>query len=80
VTTLVWRWRTCADPNRPTPAQCKALGIPPAPRIAHPLADRFGEPCTLIVQDGFWTIAPLYATRALKTSDRLPVDGEPAAA
>jgi len=36
--------------------------------------------CTLIVQDGFWTIAPLYATRALKTSDRLPVDGEPAAA
>jgi hypothetical protein len=57
------------------------------PRIAHPLADRFGEPCTLIAQgsngnrlvrfeDGFWTIAPLYATRVLKTSDHLPVDDD----
>lgn len=72
--TLVWRWRTCSDPNRPTPAQCRALGIPPVPRIPHPHAARFGEPCTLIAQgsngnrlvefaDGFRTVAPLYATR-----------------
>lgn len=75
MTVLVWRWRTCADPNRPTPKQCEALGIPRLPNIAHPLASRFGERCTLIAQgrngnrlvefeDGYQVVAPLYATRA----------------
>jgi hypothetical protein len=63
MTQLVWRWRSCADPNRP-----------PGHRIAHPLADRFGHPCVLLAQgrngnrlvefaDGHRVIAPLYATR-----------------
>ena len=38
-----WRWGTIADPNRPTPDQCRALGIKAAARIAHPLAHRRGE-------------------------------------
>lgn len=64
MTVLVWRWRTCADPNRPAGTE----------RIPHPLADRAGQSCTLIAQgrngnrlvrfgDGLLVVAPLYATR-----------------
>ncbi len=64
MTRLVWRWRTTADPNGPRGA-----------RIPHPLAERCGEPCTLLAQsptngnrlvefdDGYRVVAPLYATR-----------------
>jgi hypothetical protein len=62
-TLVVWRWRTVADPNRPVGAA----------RIPHPLAERAGQRCRLICQgsngnrlvefeDGFRTVAPLYAT------------------
>jgi len=54
-----WRWRTVSDPWRP----------PGAPRIAHPLAHRVGQPVREVLRgsngnalfmfaDGFWTIAP----------------------
>lgn len=63
MTALIWRWRTCADPDRP-----------PGHRIPHPLAHRAGTRCELIAQgrngnrlvqfeDGFRVVAPLYATR-----------------
>jgi hypothetical protein len=72
-----WRWRTVADPNRPTPAQCKAFGIPRAPNIPHPLAHRVGEPVVcgprgrngnerMVFADGSWTIAPWRAALSAK--------------
>ena len=78
-TRLVWRWATAANPDAPartqTPGGCRAA------RIAHPLADRVGQACTLIAQsptngnrlvefdDGHRVIAPLYATRAPRTTE-----------
>lgn len=65
---LVWRWRTCADPNRPRGAG----------RIAHPLAARAGQACRevcrgrngnrlLAFDDGFLVVAPYYAAAASGT-------------
>lgn len=62
---MTWRWRTCADPNRPAKTE----------RIAHPLAGRFGQECEIVAQgrngnrllrfdDGFLVVAPLYAARS----------------
>lgn len=81
-TWLVWRWRTVADPDAP-PAALLPAGVK-ARRIAHPLADRFGHRCRLLVQspsnsnrnrlvifdDGLRVVAPQYATRALTGDDR----------
>ena len=64
-----WRWGTIADPNRPTPDQCRALGIRPAARIPHPLAHRVGQPVRELCrgsngnalfefEDGFRVVAP----------------------
>jgi hypothetical protein len=69
VITLVWRWRTSADPNRP-----------PGHRIAHPLAERAGTSCRLLAQgrngnrlvefdDGHRTVAPRYAARNAPVPD-----------
>jgi hypothetical protein len=63
-TRLIWRWRTLADPDRPV-----------GHRIAHPLASRAGQSCTLVCQgrngnrlvqfdDGHQVVAPFYATRS----------------
>lgn len=63
--TLVWKWRTCADPNRPRNG-------PHARRIAHPLADRVGHPVRelcrgengarlLEFDDGLRVVAPFYS-------------------
>lgn len=71
---LVWRWRTVQDPNRPHPVSNTAGHTELSRRIDHPLADRAGTMCRLIAQgrngnrliefdDGFRTVAPVYATR-----------------
>lgn len=73
MTRLVWRWRTCADPNRPAGTA----------RIEHPLAARFGHECELLAQgrngnravrfdDGLTVIAPLYATRCAPSASTDP--------
>jgi hypothetical protein len=71
---LVWRWRTAQDPDRPHPKSTTRGHAALARRIAHPLAGRVGQRCRLLAQgsngnrlvefeDGFRTVAPLYATR-----------------
>jgi hypothetical protein len=66
--THTWRWRTVTNPNAPAGA----------PRIAHPLAGRFGEPCRLFARgangnlgiefaDGHRVVAPRHAVRRRPT-------------
>jgi hypothetical protein len=63
--TLVWRWKTVADPCRPRTG-------PAARRIPHPLADRVGQPVRELARgrnnsrllefdDGLRVVAPYYA-------------------
>ena len=64
---MIWRWRTCADPNRPAKTE----------RIPHPLAHRHGQACEIVAQgrngnrllrfdDGFLVVAPLYSVTTRK--------------
>ncbi|WCB94456.1 hypothetical protein DSM104299_03193 [Baekduia alba] len=76
--TLVWRWKTVRDPDRPFETEHAKWGKPRS--IPHPLAERAGQPVRelcrgangsrlLEFEDGLRVVAPFYSVARVEQGD-----------